>query len=251
MNLAEFHLEHYQLCLRWLAHCLERLGKDISVELWCETFPENQRDELLENILDNGWEAVSCDRIDIEKSIRSSLERVFPRAFEDVDADLARQLVDRMLPFSVMRTRLQDLNVVRDTSSFDAFHLHYHGLALLAENLIKKFGRRGELIAYDANLLTAVLDQNSRLPSDEYLLRKYDRFKIGFDQPDINTAALDRELIRSSATELVWKVKQCEWARYFRKHHPRVGSLLACSKDHAEYGSYNKNIRLQLTSTIM
>ena len=252
LKLAEFYDEHYRVCLRWLEHFLTRMGEDITLALWADAFPQSLQDTLLENILAQDRQPVTtAEWVDIAAVTDAALADVFPQTVEGVDAAQARELVNKMLPFSLMLQRDIDWNVVRESTSFEAFHLHYHGLALLTETLIDRFGRRGELIAYDANILSSVMDQHKRQPTDEYLLGKYERFKRGYDEPDINTAALDRHLIRGTDKELVWEVRHCEWARYFHQHHPRVGVLLACSKDHAEYGSFNKNIRLQLTSTIM
>jgi hypothetical protein len=252
MNLVEFYDEQYRISLRWLAHFLARMGKDITLSLWQDAFHSDLQDALLEKIIVKEWQPLDAGEcIDIAAMTDAALVDIFSEPVEGVDKEQARQLINSMLPFSLMLERKTDWNSMNDMSSYEAFHMHYHGLALLTETLIERFGRRGELIAYDANLLSSVLDQPKRQPTDEYLLNKYERFERGYDEPDINTAALDRYLIRGTDTELVWEVKQCEWARYFHQHHPSVGVLLACSKDHAEYGSFNKNIRLQLTSTIM
>jgi hypothetical protein len=252
LKLAEFYGEHYRISMRWLAHFLDRMGKDITLALWADAFPHSLQDPLLEEVLAKDWSPVEPGaQIDIAAVTDTILRDIFPEPIQGVDAVQARQLINKMLPFSLMLERDIDWNVMREATSYEAFHMHYHGLALLTETLIDRFGRRGELIAYDANILSCVLDQHKRQPTDEYLLGKYERFKRGYDEPDINTAALDRHLVRGTDKELVWEVRQCEWARYFHQHHPRVGVLLACSKDHAEYGSFNENIRLQLTSTIM
>ncbi len=51
--------------------------------------------------------------------------------------------------------------------------------------------------------------------------------------------------------EAVIKITQCEWARYFNQLHPGVGYLLGCSMDESGTKSYNKNINLQRTQTIV
>ena len=251
MQLAEFYIEHYRACLRWLSHLLERLGEKETLRIWQKVFQE-QTDPMLHGILSEKWQPVPTEaRIDVSAAIDSALADVFPGIFQGVDAASAQRLVDGMLPFSVILKRCTDLNLVREITSYEAFHLQYHGLALLTEALIEIHGRRGELIAYDANILASVVDQDNRLPPGEYLVKKHERFKRGYEEPDINTAALERHIVRGNDKELVWQVRECEWAHYFKDRHPRVGSLLACSKDHAEYGSFNDRIRLQLTSTIM
>ena len=251
MQLAEFYIEHYRCCLRWLAHVLERLGEKETLRIWQKVFQE-RADPMLEQILSEDWQPISSEkRIDVSTATDIALADIFPGIFQGVDAQSAKRLIDEMLPFSIILDRHVDLNLMRETTSYEAFHLHYHGLALITETLIDMHGRRGELIAYDANILASVADQDKRLPADEYLLKKHERFKRGYEETDINTAAVERYIVRGNEKELVWQVRECEWAHYFKDHHPRVGSLLACSKDHAEYGSFNERIRLQLTSTIM
>ncbi len=251
MNLAEFYEEHYRCCLRWLAQVLERLGEKETRRIWKAVFV-GLSDPMAQAILSKGWQVVPAqNRVEVSALIDKALAEIFPGTFQGVDAASAKQLIDGMLPFSFINECQSDLNRVRETKSYEAFHLQYHGLALLTETLIDEHGHRGELIAYDANILASVADQGQRLPAGEYLLKKHKRFQRGYDEPDVNSAALVRHIIKGNEKELVWQVKECEWAHYFKEHHPRVGSLLACSKDNAEYGSFNENIRLQLNSTIM
>ena len=65
------------------------------------------------------------------------------------------------------------------------------------------------------------------------------------------SAGLEVELVRGSEQEVVTRVKECEWARYYRERHPQVGFMLACSADNAAYESFNDRIRLQRTQTLM
>jgi hypothetical protein len=65
------------------------------------------------------------------------------------------------------------------------------------------------------------------------------------------SAGLEVEFVRASETEVVTRVIECEWARYYRERHPRVGYMLACALDNAAYRSFNDRLRLQRTSTLM
>jgi hypothetical protein len=71
------------------------------------------------------------------------------------------------------------------------------------------------------------------------------------EEANIFTAGLDIERIRTSEKEAVVHVKECEWARYFQERHPQCGYLMACSTDEAACRAFNKNLRMQRTSTLM
>src|SRR5690606_37543396 len=90
-----------------------------------------------------------------------------------------------------------------------------------------------------------------RISVEEFLSDRAARFTSSPSRPDMFTAGLEVELVRASDTEVVTRVTECEWARYFRERHPSVGYLLACSLDNAAYRSYNDRLRLQRTSTLM
>ena len=71
------------------------------------------------------------------------------------------------------------------------------------------------------------------------------------EEATLFTAGLEMDILSASERELVLHVKGCEWARYFRERHPRVGYLLACSTDEVAYRAFNESLRLQRTSTLM
>ena len=256
IRLAADYCEQYRFRLHWLKYLWERLGREPALTVWdaalrrAEAFPE--LDELTERILAVDWQPLPAqDHVDIEGSISSSVAELFPVAFEGLDAAKARSMIDAMPPFPALRARFPDLNVTRPITSYETIHLFFHDIAKLAEKLIELHGKRGELIAYDAMLFAQVIDQKERLDASAYLQAKHARFQKGFEDPTIFTAGLERKVVRASDKELVWQVTQCEWARYFRQHHPTVGSIISCTTDHALYGSHNAHIRLQLTSTLM
>ena len=58
-------------------------------------------------------------------------------------------------------------------------------------------------------------------------------------------------MTRLSANEVVMRVRECDFARYFRDHHPQVGYLMICSTDEGAYQAVNRNVRMQRTSTLM
>jgi len=251
MQLGVHYVDHFAFHLHWLKYLIERLGAQLAVELWQQALREEE-DELLTKILSDGWtEAQKENRIDVAERVNALASEIFSAPIEGVSASEAQRIISASPPFSQIVRHFLDLNVEKNISTYDALHLFYHSIARLAETLIEQHGKRGELIAYDAMLYANVVNQTERLPAADYLTGKRARFEKGYEQPDIFTAGLERNIIRGTEKELTWQVLECEWARYFREHHPRVGTIVACSTDHAEYGSYNEKIRLQLTSTIM
>ncbi len=250
IELAADFCEQYRFRLHLLKYLWERLGRESALAVW--TAAPQGSDELTERILAADWQPTPTEhRIDVEAFITRAVAELFPIGLEGLDAARARAMVDAMAPFPALRARFGDLNVTRAISSYETIHLFFHDIARLAETLIELHGKRGELIAYDAMLFAQVIDQKERLDASEYLQAKHVRFQKGFADPNLFTAGLERRIVRASDKELVWQVTQCEWARYFREHHPKVGSIISCTTDHALYGSHNPKIRLQLTSTLM
>ena len=74
---------------------------------------------------------------------------------------------------------------------------------------------------------------------------------VTYDVDPIYTTGVEETLVRATEEEVVLHVEACEWARYFRAYHPRVGYLLACSTDEAAYQAFNPRLRLQRTGTLM
>ena len=67
----------------------------------------------------------------------------------------------------------------------------------------------------------------------------------------MHTAGLEAELVSANDTEVLTHTKECEWVRYYRDRHPRVGYLMCCSTDAAAYRAINARLRLQRTATLM
>jgi hypothetical protein len=251
LRLAQEFEYHYYGYLHWLKHLLERLGRECTLAVWQGAFADFDAAPL-SDILSADWGPSDADEAaDADDVIASLLEEVFPLPVEGVSPEEARDIIDGTPPFPQIRQRFSDLNVTRETTTYEALHLFRDGLALLAETLIDRHGKQGEFIAYDAMLAELAA---AGIPGQEvadFMAKRQARFGSEPDEADMFTAGLEVEFIRGSENEVVTLVKECEWARYFRERHPRVGYLLACGLDNAMYGAFNERIRLQRTSTLM
>ena len=143
------------------------------------------------------------------------------------------------------------MNVVRDIKAIDAIHLTMDGFARLAQAMISKHGKKGELIVYDILLEEISHAGFTPISTQDFMRTRKERYSTKAEPLDIHSAGLEVELIEASEEQVITHVKQCEWARYFRKHHPKVGYLLACSRDEAAYRAINTDLRMQRTNTLM
>jgi hypothetical protein len=251
LHLAQEFEYHYYGYLHWLKYLLERLGRESTQAIWQVAFADFDA-ALLADILSAGWDPIDEDEgAGADDVIASLLREVFPQPVEGVSPEEARDLTDGTPPFPQIRQRFSDLNVKRETTTYEALHLFRDGLALLAETLIHRHGKQGEFIAYDAMLAELAVAEIPALAVADFMANRQARFSSGPDEADMFTAGLEVEFIRGSEDEVVTLVRECEWARYFRERHPRVGYLLACGLDNAMYGAFNERIRLQRTSTLM
>lgn len=271
--LSEYYVFYYRIYLHWLRYLLERLGSKPTLSVWDRAFADKDN-KLLENILSSGWIAVAAkDGLPSAKPVRTQIENetgekaqspkkveqeieillneYFQPAFEGVTFEEARRILERTTPFYQINKHFKDLNVVRDCTAYEAIHLFQHGIACLAEALIDLHGKRGEFIAYDAILADIEAQKGSGMSVADFMAKRLDTFRNASKSQDLFTAALERKIGRASDKEINWTVRECEFARYYRKHHPRVGYLLACSSDNALYQSFNPDIRLQLSSSLM
>lgn len=235
--------------LIWLKTLLQRLGRDPALTLWAEAFRDYD-ESLLVQILSSGWQATD-EVAGAEQDLTQALDELFAEPVEGVTRAEARQLLENTPPFLQMRRDLPTLDLERQTTTYEALHLFRDGLAYLAEALLDRYGKQGELIAYDALLELWPRRPEPRGSATDYLARRAARYRTPPETPDIFTAGLEVELVRASGTEVVTRVVECEWARYFGERHPRVGYLLACALDNAAYRSFNEQLRLQRTSTLM
>jgi hypothetical protein len=232
----------------WLKYLLERLGVLEARQLWEEAFANYDHD-LLGEILSTGWvEGEADDSNDGASDRLQSLEEFWGDSDMGMSTSEAESLISATPPLAQLRNRYPGLSVQRDSTAYEALHLYSHGIALLAEALIDRYGKQGEFVAYD--ILSAgrsAMGQRMAGPASAFLAMIDEES----EQPDIFSAGLDAETIRASSSEHVSRVTTCEWARYFRERHPAVGYLVACSTDEAFARGFNKSIRLQRTSTLM
>jgi hypothetical protein len=250
LTLADRFEVHYITYLHWLRHFLERLGREPALAAWEEAFGDYDEEPLL-RILSSGWEGVEEQHsAEVEERLADALAALFPIPVEGVPAEEAREIVEGSPPFRQIRQRLPSLDLKRETTTYDALHLFRDGLALLAGTVIDRHDKAGELMVYDA-MLEELAGTPRQMSVEEFMLGRYARFTTEPEEADIFSAGLQVEVIRGSETEVVHNVTECEWARYFRERHPRVGYLLACSMDDPVYRSLNERLRLQRTCTLM
>jgi hypothetical protein len=245
LKLPPTYVRMFTSYAHWLKHLLERLGRGPALEVWQRAFRDGG-DALLEEILGAGWEALDDDEVDALAQGASVVDELFTTAVEGVSAEEAKRILAQSPPILQIGQRLPSLNAVRETTAYEALHVVLGQMALLAEALIELHGKEGELIAYDI-----LSRQRTRGLETVGVAEFLGSFTEESPEPDIFSAGLESKLVRAGETEVVVHIVECEWARYFREHHPRVGYLIACSGDEAHYRAANPRLRLQRTSTLM
>ena len=231
----------------WLKHLVERLGSENARRLWADAFVKYDL-KFLDSIISSGWTEI--------KPVDSPEEMKTPDVFgnyvgigeQGMSVSEAKSIVDDTPPLQQISNTFPDLNVQRDTTTYETLHLYAHGLALISETLIDRFGKQGELIAYDI-LHAGRSDLGKRMGGtvEDYFRQSEEEL----DKPGVYSAGLEIEKVSSSDHESVIRVKECEWARYFKERHPGVGFLVACSTDEAYIRGFNPSLRMQRTSTLM
>ncbi len=246
LRLVFDYQHHYALALRWLRHFVERLGREHTLAVWQEAFRNYDETFLLE-ILGAKWDECPTRNKNMEKELTDFAAELFP--VEGVSAVQAREIVDHTPPFQQIQARFPSLDVMREISTYDALHLFRDGLARIAETILDRYGKAGELMIYD--VLLEEWPVNEPTPVEKFMAQRKARFSKKPAKMDMHQAGLAVELVRASKQGVVTRVTECEWARYYRERHPRVGYMLACSLDNAAYRSINNRIRLQRTTTLM
>jgi hypothetical protein len=216
--------------------------------MWQDVY-QDYDDDLLLQILKTGWNDIAQDEtMDVEESIAELFPRFFPFSIEGISKEEARQLVEKMPPIKQIKQSFPSLNVVKETTAYEVLHLRFDGFALLTKALIRLHGKQGELIAYD-------LQREGRIEVGGGKTGSVSEFIADFtsepEEANLFTAGLERETVNLSKREVLIHIKECEWARYFQERHPQVGYLIACSTDEIAYKSFNQNLRMQRTSTLM
>ena len=238
----------YLVYLVWLRHLLERLGRDNTLSIWQGVY-QDYDDEMLFNILRAGWVVdAQDDGKDLEERTAALFSRYFPVSIEGVSRASARQLIENMPPINQIKQTFATPGVWKSMTAYEALHLRFDALALLAEMLLRLYGKQGELIAYDILHEERVITGGGRIGSVADFISD---MITPPREATLLTAGLKMEIVHATEREVVLTVKECEWARYFQERHPRVGYLMACSTDEIAYRAFNKDLRMQRTSTIM
>lgn len=238
----------YASYLRWLSHLIERLGYQNIHSLWKATFAEYD-EQLLMSILSTGWREVESDEANqLEAGVEDLIVEFFSTIGSELSRTEARKIIEDTPPIVQIKQQFSNHTVEKEITAYNALHIRFDGFACLAEALIEKYGKQGELIVYD--LMT-----ERRLASNQGETGSVEEFfeysTSESDTPNLSTAGLEIEVVSKTKRESVTNIRECEWARYFRDRHPRVGYLMACSTDEASYKAFNPSLRLQRTGTIM
>jgi hypothetical protein len=234
--------------MRWLIHLSERLGEDIALSLW-ETAFENYEDKYLQHILSSEWHNITNDDSNgVAEVVDSLLMEKISSAGLNITESQIRIVIENTPPIFQIKNNFAYNRVERELSAYDALHLRFDGLACLAEALINQYGKQGELIVYDLMVAGRLANSKDEKGSVEQFMAN---FTAKPANPNLFTAGLEIETIRETPREVVIHVRECEWARYFQERHPRVGYLMACSTDEVAYKSFNSDLRMRRTQTIM
>lgn len=248
LALAPFHKRTLYASLQWLEAMLHRLGRDTTMAVWREAFLRPD-DGLMAAILEVPWNP-SEERDGETERLDARIEACFSAPVEGVSRTQAHELA-RMAPaLRLAVEKLPSLAVRRRIAAYEAIHFRFDGEARLAEALMSRLGKEGELVAYDLCRAFRVKDASAgaqALTAAEVLKSWADVAPA----EGIFSAGLSAKLIKESATEVVVHITECEWARYFRQRHPSVGYLVACSTDDAEVRTMTDKLWLQRTSTLM
>jgi hypothetical protein len=248
LKLQPFWMAAYDSRLYWLKSMLERLGRDTAVETWKAAF-KTPDDGLLESIVAEGWKPYSEDE-EPSRSVEELLEAHFAAPVEGVSKAEAQSLVELDPAIGIPKKRFPSLTVQKEINTYASLHMRADGIARIAETLIDRLGKQGELVAYDI-IRAARAEAAAKRPREAADVMKEWTGLIDSDERNAFTSGLDLVLVQASDTEIIMHVKACEWARYFTERHPKVAYLVSCSSDDADLRATNDRLRMQRTSTIM
>lgn len=144
LNAASF----YATYLRWLKHLGERLGIPNTISVWKNTFTEYD-DALLMTILSSGWQKPISEETDSEESTNKLIAETFSISNLEVSDDEVKEVIEITPPLPQIRLHFSNHAMEKEITAYAALHLRFDGLAHLAETLIEKYGKQGELIVYD------------------------------------------------------------------------------------------------------
>ena len=238
----------YPQYLRWFRHLGERLGIENTLSVWENAFVDYD-DEYLMGVLSSGWCQVASNKSNgVMDKIKDLITELISTTNLKLSVKEVRNIIENTPPIYQIKHHFSTNSVGKEVSAYDVLHLRFDGLAYLAEALIEAYGKQGELVIYDLMVEDRMANSQGEKGSVEQFITN---FTAKPDKPNLFTAGLEIEHIRESKREVVINVRECEWARYFRERHPRVGYLMACSTDEIAYKTYNNRLRMRRTQTIM
>lgn len=237
----------YAPYLRWLRHLGERLGIPHTLSIWKNAFTEYD-ESLLTTILSSGWQKTSAHQTNTAESMNKGIAEIFAGANLEISGAEIKQVIENTPPIPQIKLHFSNFTQEKEVTAFEALHIRFDGLAHLAETLIEKYGKQGEFIVYDRMVAERLTAAKSKTGSVAEFM---ENFTAESSRPSLFTAGLQTELVRKTDREAVLWVRQCAWARYFNERHPRVGYLMACSRDEVAYQAFNRSLRLQRTQTLM
>ena len=144
-NLVTFYAQYF----RWLRHLSERFGDQNILPLWRDTF-SGYHDRFLMRILSTGWHAVETDQTNQpEAKAEEWIEECFPSLGSELSSAGVRYIIEYSPPIPQIKMPFSNHTMEKEISAYDALHIRFDGFACLAEALIEKYGKHGELIVYD------------------------------------------------------------------------------------------------------
>ena len=226
-------------------HLIERVGVEETTAIW-DRLPA-QADALTQEILeqDVAIESEPLGATETDFIVR----KLFARPIQGFRAEQVTAFLRSRPPFVFIDEAFPTTLGVLSLTTYQMLDLSRDALARIAEEIIARFGKAGELMIYDA--LLADPDTSNTMTADEFMKQQLDGFQNPPEAASIFSAGLDIELLRGDQREIVAHVTHCEWARYYLEHHPSVGYLLACSTDDPMYRRQCNDVRLQRRCTLM
>lgn len=226
-------------------HLIERLGVEATNGLW-DAVPEAP-DALTRGIL--VLEARPEFEPLTDAELLEGVNSLFASPVRGVTKEEATAFLRSRPPFSLVTSAFASGRGVLSVTAYQSLHLFRDALARVAEEAMARYGTAAELMIYDALLGEAAGMQP--ISADEFMAQRLARYQTTPGTPNAYSTGLDITLVRGDEREILAHVTRCEWADYYREHHPSVGYLLACALDDPMYRRLCPGIRFQRRCTLM
>jgi hypothetical protein len=238
---------YIQPYLHWINHLIERIGQQNALDVWETTF-KNYDHSAIQSILSSGWKKIINSDPRKDDEIEKQFSAYVSRFSDFIFRNHVKKAIETTPPIGDVIELFGYGTYEKEISAYDALLLRFDSQACLAETMIEKFGKQGELIVYDIMIKIRLAMTNDETGTVEEFIEDFTSLPAG---KNLFSAGLEIDVVHKSQSEAIVHVTECEWARYFRNHHPDVGYLLACSTDEAAYQAFNSNLKLQRTGTLM